>query len=144
MVSGRSRPSYLIAAFGLLTVHKLAAPCGKDQGGCLVASIIIINPRFEVCYWGMEHARPLLCKRANLLVAALPLLAALTPKEHEVTLIDENVQAIDFDRAAEADIVCITGMSVQRFRMREILTELKERGAFTVVGGPWVSVQEDY
>ena len=35
-------------------------------------------------------------------------------------------------------------MSVQRFRMREILAELKERDVFTVVGGPWVTVQEDY
>src|SRR5437879_3641395 len=92
----------------------------------------------------MEHALPLLGKRANLPVAALPLLAALTPGEHEVTLVDENVQALDFDRLAQADIVCLTGMSVQRLRMREILTELKELGAFTVVGGPWVSVQEDY
>jgi radical SAM superfamily enzyme YgiQ (UPF0313 family) len=109
-----------------------------------VAQIAIINPRFEVSYWGMEHALPLLGKRANLPVAALPLLAALTPAEHHVTLVDENVEALNFDRLAQADIVCITGMSVQRFRMREILTELKDRGAFTVVGGPWVSVQEDY
>jgi radical SAM superfamily enzyme YgiQ (UPF0313 family) len=28
--------------------------------------------------------------------------------------------------------------------MRDILGELKHRGAFTVVGGPWVSVCEDY
>jgi radical SAM superfamily enzyme YgiQ (UPF0313 family) len=28
--------------------------------------------------------------------------------------------------------------------MREILTELKGRGAFTVVGGPWASVSENY
>src|SRR5499425_1051360 len=101
-----------------------------------MADIVLINPRFEVSYWGMEHALPLLGKRANLPVAALPLLAALTPREHEVTLVDENVQALDFDRLAEADMVCVTGMSVQRFRMREILTELKERGVFTVVGGP--------
>src|SRR5947209_9175081 len=92
----------------------------------------------------MEHALPLLGKRANLPVAALPLLAALTTREHDVTLVDENVQALDFDRLAQADIVCLTGMSVQRVRMREILTELKARGHFTVVGGPWVSVQEDY
>src|SRR5262249_40433139 len=50
----------------------------------------------------------------------------------------------DFDRCARADIVGVTGMVVQRKRMREILTELKRRGAFTVVGGPWVSVSEDY
>src|SRR5207302_11435545 len=109
-----------------------------------MADIVIINPRFEVSYWGMEHALPLLGKRANLPVAVLPLPADTTPQEHEVILVDENIQALDFDRLAQADIVCITGMSVQRFRMREILSELKERGAFIVVGGPWVSVQEDY
>ena len=115
----------------------------RQPGRIKVAEIAIINPRFEVSYWGMEHALPLLGKRANLPVAALPLLAALTPREHDVTLVDENVQALDFDRLAQADIVCLTGMSVQRVRMREILTELKDRGAFTVVGGPWVSVQEE-
>jgi radical SAM superfamily enzyme YgiQ (UPF0313 family) len=92
----------------------------------------------------MEHALPFMGKRANLPVAALPLVAALTPGGHHVTLVDENVEPLDFDRLARADIVGLTGMSVQRFRMREILTELKRRGVFTVVGGPWVSVQEDY
>lgn len=109
-----------------------------------MADIVLINPRFEVSFWGMEHALPLMGKRANLPVACLPLLAALTPEGHTVTLIDENVEAIDFERCARADIVGVTGMSVQRFRMKEILTELKRRGCFTIVGGPLVTVQEDY
>ncbi len=109
-----------------------------------MAKIVIINPRFEVSYWGFEHALPLFGKRANLPVACLALLAALTPAEHEIILIDENVTEIDFDRVAKADIVGVTGMIVQRHRMLEILTQLKERGAFTVVGGPWVTVKEDY
>ena len=109
-----------------------------------MADIVLINPRFEVSYWGLEHALPFLGKRANLPVACLPLLAALTPEGHTVTLMDENVEAIDYERCARADIVGVTGMSVQRFRMKEILTELKRRGVFTVVGGPLVTVQEDY
>src|SRR5690349_21381857 len=80
--------------------------------------IVLINPRFEVSYWGLEYALPLVGKRANLPVACLPLLAALTPDDFRVTLIDENVEAIDFDRVARADIVGVTGMSVQRDRMR--------------------------
>jgi radical SAM superfamily enzyme YgiQ (UPF0313 family) len=107
-------------------------------------NIVLINPRFETSYWGLEHALPLLDAKANLPVACLPLLAALTPPAHEVVLVDENVEAIDFDMCARADIVGLTGMSVQRRRMTEILAELKRRGAYTVVGGPWVSVQEDY
>lgn len=109
-----------------------------------MAEIFVINPRFDVSFWGLEHALPLLGKRANLPVASLPLLAALTPEPHCITLIDENVEVLDFDRIARADIVGVTGMIVQRFRMREILEQLKRRGALLVVGGPWVSVHEDY
>ena len=79
-----------------------------------MADIILINPRFEVSYWGLEHALPLIGKRANMPVACLPLLAALTPSGHSVTLIDENMDNIDFDRCARADIVGLTGMVVQR------------------------------
>ena len=72
-----------------------------------MAEIAVINPRFEVSYWGMEHALPLIGKRANLPVAALPLLAALTPGEHTITLLDENVDAIDYRRLAGADIASV-------------------------------------
>jgi radical SAM superfamily enzyme YgiQ (UPF0313 family) len=109
-----------------------------------MADIVLINPKFEISFWGFEHALPIIGKRANMPVAALPLLAALTPAGHRITLIDENVEPIDFDRCARADIVGVTGMSVQRHRMREILTELKRRSVYTVVGGPWISVAEDY
>jgi len=109
-----------------------------------MADIVLINPRFEVSYWGLEHGMPVVGKRANMPVACLPLLAALTPGEHQVTLVDENVEAVNWERLARADLVGVTGMSVQRQRMHEILTELKRRGKFTVVGGPWVTVQEDY
>ena len=83
-------------------------------------------------------------KRAVTPVAALPLLAALTPPEHAITLIDENVEPIDFDRCSRADIVGVTGMIVQRQRMHEIVTELKRRDVYTAVGGPWVTVKQDY
>jgi radical SAM superfamily enzyme YgiQ (UPF0313 family) len=109
-----------------------------------VADIVFINPKFQISFWGLEHALPFLGKRAAMPVAALPLLAALTPAEDRVTIIDENVEPLDFARCARADIVGVTGMVVQRRRMREILIELKRRGVFTVVGGPWVSVKENY
>jgi radical SAM superfamily enzyme YgiQ (UPF0313 family) len=108
-----------------------------------MADIVLINPRFEISYWGLEYAMPFLGVKAVLPVANLPLLAALTPAGHNVTLVDENVEPIDFARCARADIVGLTGMNVQRRRMKEILCELKGHGILTVVGGPWVTVQED-
>ena len=108
-----------------------------------MANIVLINPRFNPSYWGMNYALPFLNAKAVLPVINLPLLAALTPPGHDVTIIDENVQPIDYDLCARADIVGITGMNVQRIRMREILDELKTRGVFTIIGGPWITVYPD-
>src|SRR5690242_11073889 len=110
----------------------------------VMADIVFINPRFEPSYWGMEHSLPILGAKAVLPTAGLALLGALTPHGHTVTIIDENVEPIDLDRCAQAYLVGLTGMIVQRQRMREILTALKARECFTVVGGPWITVQEDY
>ncbi len=108
-----------------------------------MAGIVIINPRFGTSFWGLEHCIGLLGKRANLPVSCLALLAALVPDHHDVTLIDENVEDIDFDRVGRADLVCLTGMSIQGRRMREILEEVRARGVMTVVGGPMATVEEE-
>ena len=105
-----------------------------------MADIVLINPRFTPSYWGMNYALPFLGAKSVLPVINLPLLAALTPPGHEVTIFDENVDEIDFDRCERADIVGLTGMNVQRGRMLDICRELKRRGVFTIVGGPWVTV----
>ncbi len=68
-----------------------------------MADIIIINPQFNTSYWGLEYAMSFLGIKAVLPVASLPLLAALTPRGHTVTLIDENVEPIDFERCARAE-----------------------------------------
>jgi radical SAM superfamily enzyme YgiQ (UPF0313 family) len=106
--------------------------------------IALINPRFEISYWGMEHVVQIAGKQANMPAAALPLLAALTPPTDSIILVDENVQEIDYSVFDQVDIVGVTGMNVQRHRIKEILQALKQRGKFTVVGGAWVTVQEDY
>jgi len=109
-----------------------------------MAQIALINPRFEVSYWGLERVMPIAGKRATMPVSALPLLAALIPDSDSIVLIDENVEEIDYSILEQMDIIGITGMIVQRFRMKEILAELKRRGKFVVVGGAWVTVEEDY
>jgi len=109
-----------------------------------MADIVLINPKFEMSFWGMQKVLSFMGKRANLPTSALPLLAALTPPEHVITIMDENVEPIDFERCARADIVGVSGMIVQRHRMKEILTELRKRDCYIVVGGPWITVKEDY
>ncbi len=103
-----------------------------------------INPRFEEFVLGLRTCLAAVWQasefaRRLLAVARCP--HAARAYDHA----DRRERTtIDFDQIAQADIVGVTGMSVQRFRMREILDELNERGAFVVVGGPWVTVKEDY
>jgi radical SAM superfamily enzyme YgiQ (UPF0313 family) len=72
---------------------------------------------------------------------ALPTVAALAGA-HDVRVLDENVEAIDWEWLRTCDIVGVTGMIVQIDRIREILVRLRALQIFTVVGGPLVSVQE--
>ncbi len=108
-------------------------------------SICLINPRFEPSYWGFEYALPLYPgdKRSTMISGALPTVAALCG-DHQVYLLDENVEDIDWDSLRDYDLVGVTGMNVQKSRIREILVRLRELNIFTVVGGPLVSVQESF
>jgi radical SAM superfamily enzyme YgiQ (UPF0313 family) len=108
-------------------------------------SICLINPKFKPSYWGFEYALPLYPgdKRSTMISGALPTVAGLA-HGHEVRVIDENVEEIDWDSLRACDIVGVTGMIVQRERLREILIRLQQLRIFTVVGGPLVSVQEEF
>lgn len=109
-------------------------------------SICLINPKFEPSYWGFDYALPLYPgnKRCTMITGALPALAGLVPTGHEVVLLDENVEPIDFEALRRFDIVGVTGMNVQKRRMREILARLRELGVFVAVGGAYASVDERY
>jgi radical SAM superfamily enzyme YgiQ (UPF0313 family) len=108
-------------------------------------SICLINPRFEPSYWGFDFALPLYPgdKRSTMISGSLSALAGLCG-EHDVTLVDENVEEIDWPSLSGYDIVGVTGMIVQKERMRQILVKLREAKIFTVVGGPLMSVQEEF
>ena len=63
----------------------------------------------------------------------LLILAALTPREFDVEIIDENFDLIDFDR--DYDLVAISAMTQQSLRAYEIADEFRRRGKVVVIGG---------
>lgn len=65
---------------------------------------------------------------------ALPILAALTPPDHEVVLTDDNIgQPIDFDE--KIDLVAISCFTPQAERAYAIADEYRKRGTTVVLGG---------
>lgn len=60
-------------------------------------------------------------------------LAALTPDNCEISILDEHVHSIDFDE--KVDLVGITAMTSQATRSYEIAAEYRRRGVKTVLDG---------
>ncbi len=63
----------------------------------------------------------------------LPTLAGCTPGDHEVKIVDENQEEVDFD--GEYDLVGITAMTQQAPRAYEIGDAFRERGIYVALGG---------
>jgi hypothetical protein len=105
-------------------------------------SICLINPKFETSYWGFEYALSLYPgdKRSTMISGALPTVAGLSG-DHRVYVLDENVEEIDWDTLHQYDIVGVTGMTVQKTRIREILSGCGPKD-FYGCRRPLVSVQE--
>jgi len=80
-------------------------------------------------------------KRKTLVGLTLPYLAALTPREWDVTLIDE--QSMDLDFRAPADLVAITAWTINSFRAYEIADRYREQGIPVIMGGPHIYFYSD-
>ncbi len=64
----------------------------------------------------------------------MPLIAALTPREHEVSHTDEIVEPVRFD--APADLVGITAPTPSALHAYDLARKFRRRGVPVVIGGP--------
>src|SRR4249920_127536 len=90
--------------------------------------IYLIAPRNPESFWTFDRILPSLNKKCVFPNLSLPTVAGITPREHDVVLMDENVEPIDFD--VDADIIGLAA-------------EFKRRGKFFVAGGPFASLSPD-
>ena len=65
--------------------------------------------------------------------SGLLVIGALTPKDIDVVLVDENVEVINFDE--DYDLVALSAMTQQASRAYEIADEFRKKGIKVVMGG---------
>jgi len=95
--------------------------------------VLIIQPS----HYHSKNNRTVFKTRSRSLVPlALPYLAALTPSDWEVSLVDEQVQDINFE--ARPDLVAITSWTVHSLRGYDVARHFRSRGIPVVMGGPHV------
>ena len=95
------------------------------------------QPKWGESFWDFGSLFKLVGFKAGGAPLVLPTLAALTPSDVDVVLIDENVEPINFDE--KVDLVGITGMTYLMSRSYEIADEYRKRGVPVVMGGIHVS-----
>lgn len=107
--------------------------------------LVLINPKFPESFWSFSWALDKVTRDKKAVNSPLGLatLAGLTPPGWEITIIDENVEPIDW--SLEADIVGVCGMAVQVPRQKEILGHFRKKGLYVVAGGSYASLcPEEY
>ena len=79
------------------------------------------------------HASFLLSQKYVSYLLAIPTIAALTPKEHELIVLDENIETIDY--SIDVDLVGISVRTMYANRAYAISDSFRKKGVTTVLGG---------
>jgi radical SAM superfamily enzyme YgiQ (UPF0313 family) len=110
--------------------------------GPAARQIYLVQPKFPISYWGLEHFLPLTPHQAIFPPLGLLTLAGLTPPDFDVTLCDENIgESIDY--GTDASIICITGYIIQIEHVFEIAERFRALKKTVVIGGPLANLLPD-
>lgn len=98
---------------------------------------LLVHPRFTSgSFWNYRAT----CELRGAKYPATPLglitVAALLPENWDCRLRDCNVETLDADDIAWADIVFVGGMIAQQVASLALIADLKRQGKMVVVGGP--------
>jgi radical SAM superfamily enzyme YgiQ (UPF0313 family) len=107
--------------------------------------ILLIFPKYAHSFGTFNHAFPLMGDvKAFMPPQGILLIAALLPREWESKFIDENIRPVTPEEFAWADVVFISGMHIQRAKIKDICRRAHMAGKIVVLGGPSVSAAPHY
>lgn len=95
--------------------------------------LLIVQPSYYTSRTRRAVAR---LRRRRLVTLVLPYLAALTPPDWDIELVDEILQPIDLD--TPADVVAITTWTLNSYRAYDLAREFRKRGRKVIMGGPHI------
>ncbi|MGB9488752.1 MAG: B12-binding domain-containing radical SAM protein [Terriglobia bacterium] len=105
--------------------------------------VLMIWPRFPPSFWSFAAMLDLLREETIHPPLGLLTLAALCPKNWKLRLVDRSFEALLDRDILWADLVMVSGMSVQRDDIRQTLLRARALGKRTMIGGPYASSEPD-
>lgn len=97
----------------------------------MAKKLLIIQPSH---YRSRSDPTVVRSKRRKVVPLTLPYLAALTPADWQVKLVDEQLEGVDF--AAPCDLVALTVWTINSLHSYHIADRFRDRGTPVIMGGP--------
>ena len=113
---------------------KLSNGDGRTSG----KRIVMVYPEFPPSFWSFGFVKEIGGFKAVMPPLGLATLAGLTPDRYDVSIIDENIEPIDFE--VEADLIVLSGMGIQEERLFEVADRFRASGYTVCMGGPICNV----
>jgi len=102
-------------------------------------SLLLVNPRRKHRFhWDLKEVCEIMGKKNAITPLALPTLAALTPGNYAIRIVDEEIENLD-PGTLNPDLVGITALNPNVKRGYELADAFRRQGSTVVMGGPQVS-----
>lgn len=105
--------------------------------------VLLINPEIPPTFWSFRDALPFIGRKAAFPPLGLLTVAALLPPAWQRCLVDLNVRPLQDDELAQADMVMIGAMTVQRESARRVIRRCLDAGKPVVAGGPLFTTEPE-
>jgi radical SAM superfamily enzyme YgiQ (UPF0313 family) len=105
--------------------------------------VILIYPEFPTTFWSFKYALKFVNKKASSPPLGLLTMAALLPKTWQKVLVDMNISRLTQKDLEWADLVFISGMTLQRESARQVISRCKQAGLKVVAGGPLFTLEHE-
>ncbi len=100
--------------------------------------IVMVHPKFPPSFWSFGFIKEIGGFKTVMPPLGLATVAALTPDRYDVAIVDENIEPIDFEVAA--DLIVLSAMGIQEQRLFEVADRFRSNGYTVCMGGPICNV----
>jgi len=103
--------------------------------------ILFVYPEYPDTFWSFKYALKFISKKAAFPPLGLLTIGAMLPEKWQKKLVDLNVESLEDEHIAWADMVFLSAMIVQKKSAQNIINRCRAHGRKVVAGGPAFTTQ---
>jgi radical SAM superfamily enzyme YgiQ (UPF0313 family) len=106
-------------------------------------NVLFVYAEYPDTFWSFKYVLKFVAKKAAFPPLGLLTVGAMLPEKWQKKLVDLNVESLEDEHLAWADMVFLSAMIVQKKSAQEIINRCKAHGKKVVAGGPAFTTQHE-